>query len=64
MTTHIVENWTQVPFVGIQIWKFETPQKAFEHAQREYKPYGYNTAYFSKDIKTLFIGRTEQTFNY
>jgi len=64
METHTVENWTEVPFIGIQVSKFETPKNAFEYAEREYKPFGYNTAYFSKDIKTLFIGRTELTINY
>ena len=46
METHTVENWTEVPFIGIQVSKFETPKNAFEYAEREYKPFGYNTAYF------------------
>lgn len=30
METHTVENWTEVPFIGIQVSKFETPKNAFE----------------------------------
>ena len=55
MNTKIVDSWTQVGFVGMQISKFEDPEKAFEYAKKEYLPFGYNLAVFSKDIKTLFL---------
>lgn len=33
METKIVDSWTQVGFVGMQISKFEDPEKAFEYAK-------------------------------
>jgi len=51
----IVDSWTKVPFMGMQICKFDCPQKAFEYAEKEYFPYGYNIAFFSTDINTLFL---------
>lgn len=55
----IVDSWTKVPFIGMQIWKFDCPQKAFEYAEKEYLPYGYKIAFFSTDIKTLFLSNIE-----
>ncbi len=57
MKTEIVESWANVPFIGIQVYKFADANKAFEHAKSEYMPYGYNTAYYCKDTGTLHIGK-------
>ena len=55
----IVDSWTKVPFIGMQIYKFDCPQKAFEYSGNEYLPYGYKIAFFSTDIKTLFLSDKE-----
>jgi len=51
----IVKSWTEVPFIGIRINNFKTPEAAFNYAEKEYLPFGYNTAYYSEDIKSLFL---------
>lgn len=55
MKTTIVDSWTKVPFIGMQIWKFNSPKTAFDYAEREYAPYGYNVAFFSTDTNTLYL---------
>ena len=54
----IVNSWTEVPFIGVQVCKFDEPGEAFSYAETDYLPYGYNLAYFSTDIKTLFLSQT------
>jgi hypothetical protein len=51
----IVNNWKEVPFIDMQIRNFTIPNEAFKYAEHEYFPYGYNLAYFSTDINTLFL---------
>lgn len=58
METHIVKSWAEVPYIGIQIHKFDKAENAFAYAKKEYAPFGYNVAYYSKDIKVLFIGKS------
>lgn len=58
MTTKIVDSWAKVPFIGIQSAKWNNPQEAFKYAISEYAPYGYNVAYFSTDVNTLFITKS------
>ena len=53
----IVESWANIPFIGLQCSKFTDALNAFEYAESEYLPYGYNVAYFATDIKTLFLTR-------
>jgi len=53
----IVDSWVKIPFVGIISWNHNNSQSAFCYAEREYKPYGYNIAYFDTSTKTLHIGK-------
>ena len=55
MKTTIVDSWTKVPFIGMQVWKFDDAEKAFEYAREYYFPYGYNVAYFSTDTNILYL---------
>lgn len=59
MITKIVDSWTKVGFIGVQIWGYKDPQKAFDYARKEYLPFGYNIAVYSTDIKTLFLTKTK-----
>lgn len=51
----IVDSWTKIPFIGVQISNFNDPEKAFIYAELYYVPYGYNLAYFSTDTNTLYL---------
>jgi hypothetical protein len=51
----IVNFWTEVPFIGLQISKFSNPKDAFNYAEKEFLIFGYNVAYYSTDINTLFL---------
>ena len=55
MVTQIVDSWAKVPFVGLQIYKFNNSEDAFKYAKEEYEPWGYNVAFYSTDINTLFL---------
>lgn len=55
MKTLIVDSWTKVPFIGIQVSGFNTAIEAFNYADNEYASYGYKTACFCTDLKMLFI---------
>jgi hypothetical protein len=57
MKKEIVKSWTEVPFTGVRIDNYKTAEAAFEYAEKEYYPFGYNTAYYSEDIKSLFLSR-------
>jgi hypothetical protein len=57
MTKVIVKSWTDVPFISVRIDKFKTSNAAFEYAEKEYLPFGYKIAYYSEDIKSLFLTR-------
>lgn len=57
MNTIIVNSFSQVPFIGVQVRNFENAISAFKYAKQNYFFYGYNIAYFSTDINTLFIGK-------
>ena len=54
----IVDSWTKIPGAGgLQISMFADSEKAFSYAENEYYPYGYNTAFWSSDTKTLHLFR-------
>lgn len=51
----VVNFWTEVPFIGLQISKFDNPKDAFNYAEEDFLIFGYNVAYYSTDINTLFL---------
>jgi hypothetical protein len=51
----IVDSWTKVPFIGLQISNCNNSNDAFKYAEKEYLPFGYNLGYWAEDLKTLFI---------
>jgi hypothetical protein len=53
----IVNNWKEIKIFSIQVSKFEDHKKAFKYAVDNYKQYGYNIAYYSKDLKLLFVSK-------
>ena len=57
MQTVIVDSWAKVPFIGVQVWKFDNPENAFKYAESEYLLYGYNLAYFSTDVNVLYLSK-------
>lgn len=57
MKTITVNKYSEVPFIGIQVFNIKDSYTAFNYAIDEYSHYGYDVAYYSIDINCLFIGK-------